>query len=122
MPLFSYTALDQKGAEVKGELEGKDQNDVVSQLRDLKYFPVQVVAGKKETINIPPIPAKRIPPAVVILSYNAEKISLLEKDICEKLGEGYEIVQYSTCSITDHDISATIVHSVLMKLKHTLSK
>ena len=47
MPKFNYVALDARGQETSGVMEGATTNDVVAQLRQTGYFPTSVVEEGK---------------------------------------------------------------------------
>lgn len=47
MPTFSYTAMDAKGKETKGELEVSNQNEALTRLKEMGYFPTKVVETEK---------------------------------------------------------------------------
>ncbi len=49
MPAFEYVALDNKGSEKKGVLEGDNPRQIRQQLRDLKLTPVEVNEGSAKT-------------------------------------------------------------------------
>ena len=49
MPKFSYVAMDSRGKETKGSLDVASQNEAITRLKEMGYFPtkvVQVDAGK----------------------------------------------------------------------------
>ncbi len=47
MPVFTYTAVDNKGQEVKSEIEAANADEAVSKIRGSGYFPTQVRAKEK---------------------------------------------------------------------------
>ena len=47
MPTFSYTAMDAKGKETKGELDVANQNEALTRLKEMGYFPTKVVEVEK---------------------------------------------------------------------------
>lgn len=47
MPTFSYTAMDAKGKETKGELHVANQNEALTRLKEMGYFPTKVVEVEK---------------------------------------------------------------------------
>jgi type IV pilus assembly protein PilC len=46
MPLYSYTALDSKGKEKEGTLEGANQNEAITRLKEMGFFPTKVMEIK----------------------------------------------------------------------------
>ena len=48
MPIFQYTALDQRGNETKGSFEVASQNDAIGRVKDMGLFPVKIVEAAKE--------------------------------------------------------------------------
>ncbi len=46
MPLYSYTALDSKGKEKEGTLEGANQNEAITRLKEMGFFPTKVIEVK----------------------------------------------------------------------------
>ena len=48
MPAFEYTALDAKGKEQKGVLEGDTPRQIRQQLRERKLTPLTVIEGSKK--------------------------------------------------------------------------
>ena len=65
MPKFSYVAMDSRGKETKGTLEVGSQNEAISRLKEMGYFPTKVVEarGEKEKgekkSKPPPAPGKK---------------------------------------------------------------
>lgn len=51
MPLFKYEALDSQGVAIKNEVEALSQNEAVSKIRNMGYFPTKVnaVGGAKKS-------------------------------------------------------------------------
>lgn len=47
MPKFSYVAMDQKGKETKGTLDVANQNEAISRIKEMGYFPTKVVEMDK---------------------------------------------------------------------------
>src|SRR5688572_23025581 len=47
MPKFNYVAMDSRGKETKGTLEVANQNEAISRLKDMGYFPTKVVEAEK---------------------------------------------------------------------------
>src|SRR5437763_2805122 len=43
MPKFNYVAMDSRGKETKGTLEVANQNEAISRLKEMGYFPTKVV-------------------------------------------------------------------------------
>ena len=39
MPKFNYVAMDQRGKETKGTLDVASQNEAITRLKELGYFP-----------------------------------------------------------------------------------
>ena len=48
MPKFSYVAMDSRGKETKGTLEVGSQNEAISRLKEMGYFPTKVVEAKEK--------------------------------------------------------------------------
>src|SRR6185312_10277522 len=48
MPKYSYVAMDQKGKETKGTLEVASQNEAISRVKEMGYFPTKIVEVDKE--------------------------------------------------------------------------
>ncbi|TMP99713.1 MAG: type II secretion system F family protein, partial [Verrucomicrobia bacterium] len=47
MPKFNYVAMDSRGKETKGTLDVGSQNEAISRLKEMGYFPTKVIeAGK----------------------------------------------------------------------------
>jgi len=50
MPVFQYTAMDSQGKETKGTLEVGSQNEAITRLREMGFFPTKIVeAGKAKS-------------------------------------------------------------------------
>ncbi len=47
MPKFNYVAMDSRGKETKGTLEVANQNEAVSRLKEMGYFPTKVSEADK---------------------------------------------------------------------------
>ena len=47
MPKFNYVAMDSRGKEQKGTLEVGSQNEAISRLKEMGYFPTKVVEAEK---------------------------------------------------------------------------
>jgi type IV pilus assembly protein PilC len=47
MPIFNYVAMDQKGKETKGTLDVANQNEAISRIKEMGYFPTKVVEMDK---------------------------------------------------------------------------
>ena len=47
MPKFNYVAMDSRGKETKGSLEVANQNEAISRLKEMGYFPTKVVEADK---------------------------------------------------------------------------
>jgi type IV pilus assembly protein PilC len=61
MPKFSYVAMDSRGKETKGSLDVASQNEAITRLKEMGYFPtkvVQVDAGKDKPAAKAKAPAK----------------------------------------------------------------
>ena len=43
MPKFNYVAMDSRGKETKGSLDVASQNEAISRLKEMGYFPTKVV-------------------------------------------------------------------------------
>jgi type IV pilus assembly protein PilC len=48
MPKFSYTAVDARGKQANGFVEANDQNDAITQIRQLGFYPQRVDEAKEE--------------------------------------------------------------------------
>src|SRR5436309_10579516 len=47
MPKFNYVAMDSRGKEIKGTLDVGNQNEAISRLKEMNYFPTKVVEADK---------------------------------------------------------------------------
>ena len=47
MPKFNYVAMDSRGKETKGTLEVTSQNEAISRLKEMGFFPTKVVEAEK---------------------------------------------------------------------------
>ena len=47
MPTFNYVAMDSRGKETKGTLDVASQNEAISRLKEMGYFPTKVVESEK---------------------------------------------------------------------------
>ncbi len=47
MPKFNYVAMDSRGKETKGTLEVGNQNEALSRLKEMGFFPTKVVEAEK---------------------------------------------------------------------------
>jgi type IV pilus assembly protein PilC len=47
MPTFNYVAMDSRGKETKGTLDVASQNEAISRLKEMGYFPTKVVEADK---------------------------------------------------------------------------
>jgi len=47
MPKFNYVAMDSRGKETKGTLEVGSQNEAISRLKEMGYFPTKVLEAEK---------------------------------------------------------------------------
>lgn len=48
MPKFNYVAMDSRGKETKGTLEVASQNEAISRLKEMGYFPTKVAEAEKQ--------------------------------------------------------------------------
>ena len=48
MPKFSYVAMDQKGKETKGTLEVASQNEAITRVKEMGFYPTKIVEVDKE--------------------------------------------------------------------------
>src|SRR5271165_2916316 len=46
MPKFSYVAMDSRGKETKGTLEVANQNEAITRIKEMGFFPTKVVEDK----------------------------------------------------------------------------
>jgi type IV pilus assembly protein PilC len=47
MPVFTYEAMDAKGKPTKGTLEVANQNEALTRLKEMGFFPTKVVESDK---------------------------------------------------------------------------
>ena len=47
MPKFNYVAMDSRGKETKGTLDVGSQNEAISRLKEMGYFPTKVIEADK---------------------------------------------------------------------------
>src|SRR5438045_3992997 len=47
MPKFNYVAMDSRGKETKGTLDVANQNEAISRLKEMGYFPTKVTVADK---------------------------------------------------------------------------
>jgi type IV pilus assembly protein PilC len=52
MPKFSYTAVDARGKQANGFVEASDQNDAITQIRQLGFYPQRLDEAKGEDANV----------------------------------------------------------------------
>src|ERR1700759_3566923 len=48
MPKYSYVAMDPKGKETKGTLEVASQNEAITRVKEMGFFPTKIVEVDKE--------------------------------------------------------------------------
>jgi type IV pilus assembly protein PilC len=48
MPTYSYTAVDSRGKQANGTVEASDQNDAITQIRQLGYYPQRLDETRQE--------------------------------------------------------------------------
>ena len=48
MPKFSYVAMDSRGKETKGTLEVASQNEAITRVKEMGFFPTKIVEVEKE--------------------------------------------------------------------------
>jgi type IV pilus assembly protein PilC len=48
MPKFSYTAVDARGKQATGTVEASDQNDAITQIRQLGYYPQRLDESRED--------------------------------------------------------------------------
>jgi type IV pilus assembly protein PilC len=51
MPKYSYVAMDAKGKETKGTLEVANQNEAISRVKEMGFFPTKIVEADKEKVD-----------------------------------------------------------------------
>ena len=53
MPKFSYTAVDARGKQTNGVVEASDQNDAITQIRQLGFYPQRLDETKSSDLPAP---------------------------------------------------------------------
>jgi len=48
MPKYSYVAMDSRGKETKGTLEVASQNEAITRVKEMGFFPTKIVEVEKE--------------------------------------------------------------------------
>src|SRR5260370_31557862 len=48
MPKYSYVAMDSRGKETKGTLEVASQNEAITRVKEMGFFPTKIVEVDKE--------------------------------------------------------------------------
>ena len=48
MPKYSYVAMDSRGKENKGTLEVASQNEAITRVKEMGFFPTKIVEVEKE--------------------------------------------------------------------------
>src|ERR1700749_3627396 len=51
MPKYSYVAMDSRGKETKGTLEVANQNEAISRVKEMGFFPTKIVEADKEKVE-----------------------------------------------------------------------
>ena len=51
MPKFSYTAVDARGKQANGFVEANDQNDAITQIRQLGFYPQRLDEAKEGDVS-----------------------------------------------------------------------
>ncbi len=51
MPKYSYVAMDSRGKETKGTLEVANQNEAISRVKEMGFFPTKIVEADKEKVD-----------------------------------------------------------------------
>jgi type IV pilus assembly protein PilC len=54
MPKFSYTAVDARGKQANGFVEANDQNDAITQIRQLGFYPQRLDEAKEDESSVGP--------------------------------------------------------------------
>lgn len=49
MPKFSYVAMDSRGKETKGTIEGANLNEAIGRVKEMGYFPTKVIPEPEKT-------------------------------------------------------------------------
>src|SRR5271155_5714265 len=52
MPKFSYTAVDARGKQANGFVEANDQNDAITQIRQLGFYPQRLDEAKEDEVGV----------------------------------------------------------------------
>jgi type IV pilus assembly protein PilC len=52
MPKFSYTAVDARGKQANGFVEANDQNDAITQIRQLGFYPQRLDEAKEDEATV----------------------------------------------------------------------
>src|SRR5476649_2788392 len=50
MPKFSYTAVDARGKQANGFVDANDQNDAITQIRQLGFYPQRLDEAREEQV------------------------------------------------------------------------
>ncbi len=58
MPKFNYVAMDSRGKETKGSLDVASQNEAISRLKEMGFFPTKVVEAEKPKKDAKKRPAR----------------------------------------------------------------
>src|SRR5690606_8438987 len=58
MPKFTYVAMDSRGKETKGSLDVASQNEAISRLKEMGFFPTKVVEAEKPKKDAKKRPAR----------------------------------------------------------------
>ena len=61
MPKFNYVAMDSRGKETKGTLDVGSQNEAISRLKEMGYFPTKVVEADKTKDKAEKNPRQLVP-------------------------------------------------------------
>jgi len=54
MPKFSYTAVDARGKQANGFVEANDQNDAITQIRQLGFYPQRLDEAREDETAVGP--------------------------------------------------------------------
>lgn len=89
MPAFHYAALDAKGRNHKGLVEGDTARHVRQQLRERHLTPLEVqeVRGRAEQQNLPP----NLSPSRFRAKLNATELALITRQLATLIGSGLPI-------------------------------
>ena len=52
MPKFSYTAVDARGKQANGFVEAQDQNDAITQIRQLGFYPQRLDEARENEVAV----------------------------------------------------------------------